>query len=232
MPLAQARGLRHNCHAMQAAWCAVVLLTGAALCGACSALDQAASCDVGERRPCVCTGGGQGMQSCLPDGSGWDLCVCDTAPSAEPTSGEPAEMAGMTADHNLVRASVSPAPAVPLPPLAWSATLADVARGWAEHLASNGCEMRHSSNAYGENLFWTSRSGATAADAVDSWESEQSCFVNASFDACTCTCGHYSQMVWRDTRYVGCGRGSCPDGSEIWACNYDPPGNMLGEVPY
>mmetsp|Transcript_46951 Transcript_46951/g.75171 ORF Transcript_46951/g.75171 Transcript_46951/m.75171 type:complete len:419 (-) Transcript_46951:153-1409(-) len=54
---------------------------------------------------------------------------------------------------------------------------------------------------------------------------------------------HYTQVVWADTRYVGCGFSECSgvttddDGTKTWAkamftCNYYPPGNMYGEYPY
>jgi pathogenesis-related protein 1 len=138
----------------------------------------------------------------------------------------------MTAAHNAVRADVTPAPSEPLPPLEWSASLAQTAQSWAENLASSGCELRHSSSDYGENIYWVSGAGATAEDVVEHWASERSVFVNGPYDSCTDVCGHYSQIVWRDTRYLGCGRASCQDGAEIWVCNYDPPGNVLGQTPY
>ncbi len=50
-------------------------------------------------------------------------------------------------------------------------------------------------------------------------------------------CGHYTQLVWRDTERVGCGVANCNnvDGfgaGNLWVCNYDPPGNYVGERPY
>jgi hypothetical protein len=44
-------------------------------------------------------------------------------------------------------------------------------------------------------------------------------------------CGHYTQIVWRNTKSVGCAvaRGK---GVEVWVCNYDPPGNYAGQRPY
>jgi pathogenesis-related protein 1 len=44
-------------------------------------------------------------------------------------------------------------------------------------------------------------------------------------------CGHYTQIVWRDTTSVGCAAQSCPQG-EIWVCDYSPPGNYVGQHPY
>jgi hypothetical protein len=38
-------------------------------------------------------------------------------------------------------------------------------------------------------------------------------------------------LVWNNTREVGCAVASEP-GREVWVCNYDPPGNWIGERPY
>lgn len=43
--------------------------------------------------------------------------------------------------------------------------------------------------------------------------------------------GHYTQIVWANTRYVGCGYSSCDFGTLI-VCNYWPPGNIPGQYPY
>jgi hypothetical protein len=48
-------------------------------------------------------------------------------------------------------------------------------------------------------------------------------------------CGHYTQVVWRKTRELGCGYATCKrDGFlvEFWACNYSPAGNVRGQEPY
>jgi len=47
--------------------------------------------------------------------------------------------------------------------------------------------------------------------------------------------------VWRSTQAVGCGVKACSTGSPFGAsfpnwtivvCNYDPPGNYIGQWPY
>jgi pathogenesis-related protein 1 len=38
-------------------------------------------------------------------------------------------------------------------------------------------------------------------------------------------------MVWRDTRYLGCGVRKCDD-MRIGVCHHDPQGNYLGRAPY
>ncbi len=146
------------------------------------------------------------------------------------TGTEPGAQMGMTAAHNQVRAAVqSPEP---VPPLQWSPAIAEVAQAYAEQLGAAGCPLEHSGGSYGENLFWGS-GNYSAAEVVGAWAEEISCFTNTTFpDACGCLCGHYTQIVWRDSAQLGCGVGACPGGGEIWVCNYDPPGNFIGQMTY
>ena len=68
---------------------------------------------------------------------------------------------------------------------------------------------------------------------VDAWASE---VVYYDYESNSCDrgemCGHYTQLVWSTTERVGCAMATCADGSEIWMCDYDPPGNYVGEWPY
>lgn len=48
---------------------------------------------------------------------------------------------------------------------------------------------------------------------------------------------HYTQLVWADTQYVGCGLVKYRDPSNDWyntrlICNYGPGGNVLGQPLY
>src|SRR5207302_7808571 len=43
--------------------------------------------------------------------------------------------------------------------------------------------------------------------------------------------GHYTQMVWEGTKHIGAGKAKSRDGRFYVCCNYDPPGNVLGQVP-
>jgi hypothetical protein len=85
------------------------------------------------------------------------------------------------------------------------------------------------------------------AEAVAGWMAEGKCYTPGKFattDRCdkACVaklgstgCGHYTQVVWRTTRELGCSYSSCKrDGFlvEYWVCNYSPPGNVRGREPY
>ena len=124
-----------------------------------------------------------------------------------------------------------------MPPLSWSPTLAQAAQAWADQLARGGCGLQHSSDRYGENLFGAGGFSPNARHVVESWASEARCYTFGPFqrgDACRgdCSaCGHYTQIVWRETRQLGCGMSQCGN-REVWVCKYDPAGNMLGERPY
>lgn len=134
--------------------------------------------------------------------------------------------------HNKVRKEVD------VPALEWSAELSAYAQRWAEHLDSLGCVLQHRPRSgawtqlYGENLFWGG--GAfKATDACRSWYSEKKDFNGPVFTGQEKeVVGHYTQMVWRDTKKIGIGVVKCKDGGVIIVANYDPPGNYRGEAAY
>ena len=50
-------------------------------------------------------------------------------------------------------------------------------------------------------------------------------------NTCSGVCGHYTQIVWGTTRAVACAVAT-DRRREVWVCNYDPPGNIVGYRPY
>ena len=112
-------------------------------------------------------------------------------------------------------------------PLTWSPKLAQVAQQWANALRDKGCMFGHSGGDLGENLA-AGTSGTLDADAVvRMWYDEVAHyrFPTGGFSAKT---GHFTQVVWRGTARVGCGRSQCK-GMDIWVCEYDPAGNWEGQ---
>lgn len=153
---------------------------------------------------------------------------------------EPPEFAGMVERHNVWRREVG-APEL----RGWSNEAARLAHAWAQQLAGEGCQMRHSQNperkqAYGENIYryWRSSSyepwKRDPSFIVDAWGSEKD-WYDAEDNTCMPpeggTCGHYTAVVWDRTYLVGCGRAHCGD-SEVWVCNYYPRGNYYGMRPF
>lgn len=127
--------------------------------------------------------------------------------------------------HNFWRSEVGVAP------LTWSDELAKSAASWAKKL-KRGCRFEHSKVNYGENL-WKGTTGAYPVEqVVDSWASERKDY---NYEENTCktgkVCGHYTQVVWKNTRQIGCAKIEC-DGMTTWVCQYDPPGNWVGQKPY
>jgi pathogenesis-related protein 1 len=146
-----------------------------------------------------------------------------------------AQLCGMTVQHNQARANVNPVPSTPLPSMSWDATVAASAQAWADQ-----CNFSHFTDGYGQNLYASAGGGPPSpATVVSSWVSEVSSY-NYSANTCSGTCGHYTQVVWRNSTLLGCGIKSCstntPFGSQfpnwyIVVCNYSPPGNN-GSRPY
>jgi pathogenesis-related protein 1 len=154
--------------------------------------------------------------------------------------GEPAALAGITLAHNEARAQV--VTDTPLPFLTWSPALAATAAAWVARcedvMAPSGL-IDHNPNRsdghpyyVGENIFG-SGGQASAQQAVALWVAEQANYDYAT-NSCTGVCGHYTQVVWRGTRELGCAIGNCPGltfGNSI-VCNYGPGGNVGGQRPY
>jgi pathogenesis-related protein 1 len=151
------------------------------------------------------------------------------------------DRAAILAAHNKWRAKVG------VGKLSYSPALAKSAQDWADHLKqSNGCRMRHSQpeGKYGENIYWASATvwtdgrrtlqKMTSVTPVDGWGSEKADYNHAN-NSCKPgkMCGHYTQMVWKDSNKVGCGRAVCEDTlDQVWVCRYQPAGNWVGRRPY
>lgn len=126
--------------------------------------------------------------------------------------------------HNSVRARVG------LRPLVWSDALAARAESWAQRLLARKEFVHTPKSPYGQNLFAITGGHAPPDKVVAAWASEAKDYDYRS-NSCRATCGHYTQIVWRDTREVGCGvaRGAR---REVWVCEYSPHGNWVGKRPY
>lgn len=117
--------------------------------------------------------------------------------------------------------------------LKWSNEVAAYAQKWANHLATTSCELEHrSTNKYGENLFWGYGKNYTPTYVSDSWASEKKYWKGGKITMNNFVkVGHYTQMIWYASTEIGCGQATCSDGSIIIVCNYNPPGNVIGQNP-
>ena len=149
--------------------------------------------------------------------------------------------------HNAIRASVpspQPVPDPPLPALVWNQELADYAQTHADTCVYAHSDNNERTNALGqwvgENLAANSGQGYDPYSITNLWAAEA-----ADYDYATNTCadgeqcGHYTQIVWRETTQIGCAKANCPTltntaftDAEYWVCEYMPGGNYIGERPY
>jgi len=139
----------------------------------------------------------------------------------------------LLAEHNRERDRAG------VPRLAWSDRLAGEAQSWAENLANTGT-FQHASESEnrgaGENL-WMGTAGYFAPESmVDAFVKERQYYQHGTFPNVSRTgrwqdVGHYTQVVWRGTREVGCAVAQGVD-KEYLVCRYWPAGNWRGETPY
>ncbi len=148
--------------------------------------------------------------------------------------------------------------------LKWSDSLAHDAQTYADSLAKSGrfehdpnnnpndISKRYSNGIYGENLYASSRS-TSLREAAQAWVDEKQYYtygkvVDSSVEVDnTCVdavdkygnkilCGHYTQIIWKDTTIVGCAKSPYSTGSfaggEVVVCKYQTPGNYIGQTPY
>jgi pathogenesis-related protein 1 len=94
------------------------------------------------------------------------------------------------------------------------------------------CNLVHSQGgSYGENLEG-STGDLSVVDAVKLWVDEKASYdYNSNTYAAGAVCGHYTQVVWRDSVRLGCAKVQCNNGGKFIGCNYDPPGNVIGQRP-
>lgn len=129
--------------------------------------------------------------------------------------------------------------ALGLEPLRWNEDLSVSAQGWADYLARTG-RFEHSPDKpvdpEGENL-WAGTKGYYSAEAmVDGWLVEKRHFRPGVFPHNSTTgqvedVGHYTQIVWRDSRAVGCALARSAE-EDLLVCRYAQAGNWIGERPY
>lgn len=133
-------------------------------------------------------------------------------------------------EHNKARANVTTSPTIPL--VTWDTTLANYAQNYSNQRISD-CALTHSGGPYGENLAKGSSSTFNGITAINLWVAEKQ-YYNYPSNTCATgkVCGHYTQVMWRNTLRIGCAQVACTNGWQFVICSYDPPGNYIGQKPY
>ncbi|KAG5917414.1 hypothetical protein E4U61_002744 [Claviceps capensis] len=144
------------------------------------------------------------------------LAVASASPTVRATKDFETEM---LASHNYFRGQHS------ANPLTWDTALAQSSQTWA-----NTCNFSHDSA--GENLVYRT-SFKYWGEFVNMWGSERTLynFDQPKFSAAT---GHFTQLVWKNTKTVGCAWNYCSGGTGkavgyYVVCKYSPPGNYQGQ---
>ncbi|PNH12919.1 Cell wall protein PRY3 [Tetrabaena socialis] len=144
------------------------------------------------------------------------------------------EQGGIVEAHNAARMLTGAAN------LTWSSSLAKSAQDW-----SDGCVFEHSRSGVGENIVGGAYSTPTdLTRGVDMWVGEV-CNYDFSKPGWGMDTGHWTQVVWRNTRQLGCGYRVCRNGVKgmgnyaatstelgVLVCHYSPPGNFMGAQPF
>jgi len=121
--------------------------------------------------------------------------------------------------------------------LSWSNSIASLTQEHANYLGQNGIIEHDPSNyLYGENIA-VANYPINYTDAINMWYEEKSLY-NYSTNSCYSgeICGHYTQLIWKDTTEVGCAKAIVQagkfEGGTVVVCRYNPSGNWVNELPY
>ncbi len=166
------------------------------------------------------------------------------------TIDQESDEAGALTKHNEFREALG------LSHLKWSDQVAIDAQNYADTLASNGKfehdEKSYANGPYGENLYSIKKSSGyepKLLEAVENWAAEIA-FYNYGDNSCSVspsnpqtvgitsysTCGHYTQIIWKETEHVGCAKAKYTAGAfkngYVVVCKYKKPGNVISQKPY
>jgi hypothetical protein len=122
-----------------------------------------------------------------------------------------------------------------LPRLKWNPHLEREAAEWAHSLGRRGV-LEHAGgsdrNGTGENLWMGTAGGWDVETMVGMFLDERKHYRHGAFPNVSKTgnwadVGHYTQIVWRDTREVGCAMVTARS-NDVLVCRYYPAGNVWG----
>ncbi|CAK1548707.1 unnamed protein product [Leptosia nina] len=119
-----------------------------------------------------------------------------------------------------------------VPPLVLNKEICKVSQKWAEELAKKD-SMSYSLNSdYGESVYcgWSSDPNVKirARDCIDRWYNEINEYSFGK-EPEVLNCGHFTQIVWKNTQELGIGSAKSKSGKLYIVANYYPPGNYGGQ---
>ena len=121
------------------------------------------------------------------------------------------------------------------PPLEWDESIASSAQAYANELAENDEGLKHSDTDKGENLYFSTKKNVTVNDAIAGWYDGEKPGTPGGYNFCdpgfSYTAGHYTQVLWKDSQKLGCGKSTGKSGATYIVCQYDPRGNIMGQFP-
>ncbi|KFK28335.1 hypothetical protein AALP_AA8G502600 [Arabis alpina] len=160
------------------------------------------------------------------------LAISVVSAVSPPTPTISAAAKAFTEAHNKARSMVG------VSPLVWNQTLETAARWMARYQREEKkCEfasLNPNPGKYGANQLWAKGLAVTPSLAVETWVKEKAFY---DYKSNTCApkhmCGVYKQVVWRDSKDLGCAQVTCAEESTVLTiCFYNPPGNVIGQKPY
>ncbi|XP_006013559.1 GLI pathogenesis-related 2, like [Latimeria chalumnae] len=108
--------------------------------------------------------------------------------------------------------------------------LSKEAQQYAEALASTRV-LKHSAESSrgqcGENLAWASYD-QSGKEVADNWYNEIKNY-NFNCPGFTSGTGHFTAMVWKNTKKMGVGKAAASDGSSFVVARYFPAGNIVNQ---
>ncbi|XP_055380291.1 Golgi-associated plant pathogenesis-related protein 1-like [Condylostylus longicornis] len=114
------------------------------------------------------------------------------------------------------------------PPLRINNKLSELAQEWAQHLARKNILQYQKNVKYGQNVLVLTDTKINPKSIVQTWYNEIKKYNYDRSDGFSSGCGHFTQMIWKNSREIGIGY--VQRNSNIFVVvNYDPPGNFIGQ---
>jgi len=133
--------------------------------------------------------------------------------------------------------------------ITYSIKLEKAAQSYANILAKSGKfehDPKNREHRFGENLYaHTQDETPTILDAIPFWYDDERPYYHYDNGSCDeglfsngqdIMCGHYTQIIWQDTKEVGCASAQYSSGDfkdgHVYVCKYQKAGNIIGLKPY